>query len=59
MQSYYVYALGQLCDERRDDLARAYRQPPRAGSKRDDVRRSRRRLANRMRDVRRAAASGA
>ena len=30
MQCYYVYGLGQLCDERRDELARAYReaQPP-------------------------------
>jgi hypothetical protein len=57
MQSYNVYALGQLCEERSDELAKAYRQSQRVSSRRHDAqRRSLRRLVARVREVNRALA---
>lgn len=57
MQSYHVYALGQLCQERSDELAKAYQQAQRQASERDGASRLvLKRLAARMRELNRAVA---
>jgi hypothetical protein len=57
MQSYNVYVLGQLSEERRDELARAYRQSQRVSRGGNDAQRKRlRRLLSRVREVNRALA---
>jgi hypothetical protein len=56
MQSYHVYVLGQLCQERSDELAKAYQQAQRQASERDGAPRSLRRVLARMRELNRAPA---